>query len=74
MLGGEAHGFPGHSGTRSGEVVPKRRVPALLQKAGISQIGVGAESLNAFGETERYHAYVRNGFERVWLDHPDLNK
>lgn len=46
----------------------------LSHAAGISQIGVGVEIRNSLGETKRYHTHLRNDFECVHLDHPDLNK
>lgn len=41
----------------------------LLTAAGIQKKSAGVESHNALGEVERYHAYLRNVFERVQSEH-----
>lgn len=46
---------------------------SLLSAAGIKRKDAGIESHNALGEVERYHAYLRNMFEKVRLEHPTLH-
>lgn len=45
---------------------------SLLSATGIKGINVGVESHNAIVETERYHAYLRNIYERVRLHHTEM--
>lgn len=45
---------------------------SMLQAAGIKHIDAVVEIHNALGETERYHAYLQNVFERMHVEHPGL--
>lgn len=45
---------------------------SLLNAAGINAIDAGAESHNALGEVERYHAYLRNIFDRVQFENQEM--
>lgn len=53
---------------------PSTELHGLLPAASIKARNVGVESHITLGETERYHAYLRNVYERVRSEHQILHK
>lgn len=65
-------GFPDTVVLDQGSQFQSSELRSLVQATGINHVDVSFESHNAMQETERYHAYLRNLFERAGLEHPDL--
>lgn len=47
---------------------------SLIAAADISRRDAGVEIHNALGETERYHAYLQNIFERIKSENPTIDR
>lgn len=67
-------GYPDEVILDQGPQFQSKEFKSLLSAAGIKWRDAGVESHNSLGETERYHAFLRNIFERVRHEHPNMNQ
>lgn len=65
-------GFPDEVTLDQGPQFQSKEFGNLLLSAGIKRRDAGVESHNSLGETERYHAFLRNVYERVHHEHTDM--
>lgn len=66
-------GYPEEVALDQGPQFQSREFKSLLNYVGIKSKDAGVESHNSLGEEERYHAYLRNIYERVHHEHPDMD-
>lgn len=65
-------GHPEHMHADQGPQLKSRRWECLCHLAGIDLTLSGVEEHNALGEGERYHAYLRQTFNKVKADFPTI--
>ena len=67
-------GFPDAMATDQGPQFKSQRWKTLLLLAGIKHFQSGAQSHNALGVGERYHAFLRDIYRKVRLQHPGVER
>ncbi|CDF36767.1 unnamed protein product [Chondrus crispus] len=67
-------GFPDAMATDQGPQFKSQRWKTLLLLAGIKHFQSGVQSHNALGVGERYHAFLRDIYRKVRLQHPGIER
>ena len=67
-------GFPDAMATDQGPQFKSKRWKALLLLAGIKHFQSGVQSHNYLGVRERYHAFLRDIYREVRLQHPRIER
>jgi len=66
-------GYPNHIHVDAGAQLQSAEWKALLHAAGVHVYDAGVESHNSLGAGERYHAYLRDFYNRVSAGRPGIS-